>query len=113
MRFEVTERFMDFSRQHEEWELDELALSASTTLSFYAIIFAVRRWVESHMLSIHAHTDSLTGLYNRRMMRHCLSLETDRACRYDLPLSLLLLDIDHFKRVNDTYGHVTGYAVLK
>ena len=60
-----------------------------------------------------ATLDELTGLYNRRFFLRRLHDEIERAVRYGLPLTLLLLDVDHFKRVNDTYGHQAGDAVLK
>lgn len=58
-------------------------------------------------------TDSLTGLFNRRHLHHCLQGELERAYRYGRPLSLLLLDCDNFKMVNDTWGHLTGDRVLQ
>jgi diguanylate cyclase (GGDEF)-like protein len=58
-------------------------------------------------------TDGLTGLFNRRYFNARLSQEFQRAQRYSDPLSLLMLDIDHFKRVNDSYGHPFGDLVLK
>lgn len=64
-------------------------------------------------LASEARTDLLTGLGNRRMFEVRLSEEMQRAQRYGKPFSLALLDIDHFKRVNDTYGHDAGDAVLK
>ena len=57
--------------------------------------------------------DGLTGLCNRRHLMERLSEEVLRAQRYRLPLSCLMLDLDHFKRVNDTYGHQAGDAVLR
>lgn len=57
--------------------------------------------------------DELTGLYNRRELNRLLVDEVDRFHRYHRPASLILLDIDHFKRVNDTYGHQAGDAVLR
>lgn len=57
--------------------------------------------------------DELTGLYNRRQLSDMLSNEIERAYRYSHPMSLLMIDIDHFKLVNDTYGHPIGDAVLK
>lgn len=60
-----------------------------------------------------ATTDALTGLTNRRVFDGRLCAEVDRAGRYQHPLSVLMLDIDHFKRVNDTYGHPAGDAVLQ
>ena len=56
--------------------------------------------------------DDLTGLHNRRYFNERLMDELERARRYDEPLSLIILDIDHFKNVNDTYGHVVGDNVL-
>ena len=58
-------------------------------------------------------TDALTGVGNRRMLNEALLKEVERAARYGDPLSLLILDIDHFKRVNDTWGHESGDRVLK
>jgi diguanylate cyclase (GGDEF)-like protein len=59
-----------------------------------------------------AQTDSLTGLYNRRHFFELAQREFQRARRYDRPLSALMLDIDHFKRVNDNFGHAIGDQVL-
>jgi two-component system, cell cycle response regulator len=60
-----------------------------------------------------AMSDSLTGVYNRRYFTKHLSRELKRVQRFGGDLSLLLLDVDNFKRVNDTYGHVAGDLVLK
>ncbi|MCP4900420.1 MAG: GGDEF domain-containing protein [bacterium] len=65
---------------------------------------------EIEYLSTH---DSLTGLVNRRTMEERLDGEIDRARRYGTPCSLVLLDIDRFKDVNDTYGHLSGDEVLR
>lgn len=59
-----------------------------------------------------ATTDGLTKLFNSRHFYNQLTKEVDRTIRYNPPLSLLLLDIDHFKRYNDTYGHLEGDKVL-
>lgn len=56
--------------------------------------------------------DTLTGLANRRLFNRKLSLEMQRAFRTRTPLSLVMLDLDNFKDVNDTYGHATGDKVL-
>ena len=58
-------------------------------------------------------TDELTGLRNRRYVNDVLALEVLRATRYGTPLSVLMADVDHFKRVNDTYGHPAGDTVLR
>ncbi len=60
-----------------------------------------------------ATIDHLTGTYNRHKFEELFTLEAERARRFSLPLSLILIDIDHFKAVNDTYGHDTGDEVLK
>lgn len=59
-----------------------------------------------------ARTDVLTGLYNRRYLEERLGVEFARSHRYRVPLSCLMLDVDHFKRINDTYGHPFGDRVL-
>lgn len=60
-----------------------------------------------------SNTDHLTGLFNRRFLMECLDKEVQRARRKDGQVALLLLDIDHFKRVNDTHGHLQGDVVLQ
>jgi diguanylate cyclase (GGDEF)-like protein len=57
-------------------------------------------------------TDPLIGIYNRRYLDRRLEDETNRALRYKLPLSILMIDIDHFKRINDTHGHQIGDQAL-
>jgi diguanylate cyclase (GGDEF)-like protein len=57
--------------------------------------------------------DPLTGLYNRRYMDETLHRELSRALRKSTPLSLIVLDIDHFKKINDLFGHDAGDAVLR
>jgi len=57
--------------------------------------------------------DSLTGLYNRRYFEEQLRIELERSRRYDNDLAFLILDIDKFKNVNDTYGHLNGDKILK
>jgi two-component system, cell cycle response regulator len=59
-----------------------------------------------------SRTDALTGVFNRRYLMDQLASEMDRSQRYAHPVSLLLCDVDHFKKVNDTYGHQTGDEVL-
>ncbi len=58
-------------------------------------------------------TDTLTGSYNKRYLNEYLPVEISRSKRYNRALSVIMCDIDHFKKVNDTYGHQAGDAVLK
>jgi diguanylate cyclase (GGDEF)-like protein len=60
-----------------------------------------------------AITDGLTGLYNHRHFQECIEKEIRRCDREERPLSLLLLDLDHFKQYNDRYGHTEGDAALR
>ena len=60
-----------------------------------------------------SRTDSLTGCYNRGYLNEVLPREITRALRYKRPLAVAMCDIDHFKKVNDTYGHQCGDEVLK
>jgi diguanylate cyclase (GGDEF)-like protein len=64
-------------------------------------------------LSTLSATDPLTGVANRRGFDEAMQLEMDRADTTNCGLALILLDIDHFKSINDLYGHPTGDAVLK
>jgi diguanylate cyclase (GGDEF)-like protein len=69
----------------------------------------VRMHEEAQRLSL---TDPLTGLWNYRYLRGSLRREVERASRFGRMLTVLVLDLDHFKQVNDTYGHAAGDAVL-
>ena len=64
-------------------------------------------------LSVLAETDELTGIANRRKFFSKLENEFSKSGRYGRPLSLLMMDIDHFKNVNDSYGHDAGDKVIK
>lgn len=86
----------------------EVTVIASTVADYLATID--RNMAELERLST---TDQLTGLYNRRSIENTLSTELDRAERYGEYGAVLLADIDHFKLVNDSFGHPEGDRVLK
>jgi diguanylate cyclase (GGDEF)-like protein len=69
--------------------------------------------VRNRTLSEVSSRDTLTGLYNRWYVIEKIDSEINRAIRHGSPMSLLMLDIDHFKRINDTWGHPAGDEVLK
>ncbi|QFR50022.1 diguanylate cyclase [Sulfurimonas lithotrophica] len=72
-----------------------------------------KREKENKKLEKIAFTDSLTGTLNRRKFEKVARQEIERSNRYNSKLSFLMIDIDHFKRVNDTYGHAVGDEVIK
>ncbi|MGE4421430.1 MAG: diguanylate cyclase [Pseudodesulfovibrio sp.] len=82
------------------------------------LIYCVARDVTNRIsreqeLFVMSTIDPLTGAHNRRFFMEKLDEEMERARRYGTPLSLLAIDIDHFKKVNDTYGHAVGDKVLQ
>ncbi|HEX7907452.1 MAG TPA: diguanylate cyclase [Paraburkholderia sp.] len=103
-----------------EWRHRNLLAGVMTTLfggayvaAAWLFAFALRDKTRAEAeLQRVAATDALTGLANRRAFDHRLAQEWRRAQREQTPLSLLFMDIDHFKRFNDTYGHATGDEVL-
>ncbi|MGA9046144.1 diguanylate cyclase [Sulfuricurvum sp.] len=74
---------------------------------------AVQRKRSEEEINLLATTDTLTGIANRREFSMQLEKEIERAKRYGTPLSLVMYDIDYFKRVNDTFGHDAGDSVLQ
>lgn len=69
--------------------------------------------MKNRILSEISNRDALTGLYNRWYVMEKIDSEMNRALRHGSPISVLMLDIDHFKRINDSYGHPVGDQVLK
>jgi diguanylate cyclase (GGDEF)-like protein len=88
-----------------------VAEAASNALERAHLFEQIQR--SNERLEFLAVTDGLTGLYNHRFFRKRLQEEFDRAVRYGLSLSCLIFDVDNFKRINDTYGHLQGDAILR
>ncbi len=105
---------------------DMAVLATSTTGDYVAlltddILGALQNHVQSALSNAHKYdairrqvvTDHLTRLYNRRYFMNRAAEEIERSLRHQAPLSVLMIDIDHFKDFNDTYGHATGDRVLQ
>jgi len=90
-----------------EYHLEQLVSTANQ----FAQVIEVSRLTRS--VGLLALTDGLTGLFNRRYMEIRLEEEISRSQRYSRRFSLILIDIDHFKQINDTWGHATGDLVLQ
>ncbi|TQV70967.1 GGDEF domain-containing protein [Aliikangiella marina] len=91
------------------WDLYTYMLFGTMTVFVLFAIYVARK--ETHMTQI-ASRDALTNIYNLRYFIERMQQETDRARRYETPVSLIYFDLDHFKKVNDTYGHPVGDKVL-
>lgn len=106
----VAHTILGITRNVSERKAAELALR-ETNRQLHARIEEIGRLQVA--LQELAVRDSLTGLYNRRYLDETLEREVSRARREANPLSLVMLDIDYFKRVNDTYGHQVGDEALR
>ena len=77
-------------------------------------VLSIRELTKAYeLLQVEANTDPLTQVSNRRPFLRTLDEEFDKARRYNHPMSVAMLDIDHFKKVNDTYGHDAGDKALR
>ena len=93
---EREERVLDLERRLAEMQSDNLDLV-----------------MKNRTLAEISARDSLTGLYNRWYVMEKIDSEMNRSLRHGCPVSVLMLDIDHFKRVNDAFGHAAGDGVLR
>jgi len=83
-----------------------LAVAAQIAITLASLRLRTTLWNQSVR-------DALTGIYNRRYMEESLERELRRAQRHQTPLGVVILDLDHFKQFNDTFGHAAGDAVLR
>ncbi|HKO45610.1 MAG TPA: diguanylate cyclase [Pyrinomonadaceae bacterium] len=109
---------------HNNYDLDAAAMRAgaadylvkglvNTSIIERSIRYALQRSNQFERLRGLANRDELTGLYNRRALDGLLQDEASRHERYGRPFSLVMLDVDYFKAVNDSYGHPVGDEVLR
>ncbi|GAK58876.1 diguanylate cyclase with PAS/PAC and GAF sensors [Candidatus Vecturithrix granuli] len=101
----------DYAEQNWKQEMEAKRMVIARITDHYALFLNNLRLRET--LRVEAIRDPLTKLYNRRYMETSLQREIYRATRDQTPVGLLLLDIDHFKRFNDTYGHPVGDLLLQ
>ena len=109
--------FLRTSRSGRTFTNDELVFcrtvaNTSANALYNAFLYEKSQNEKMHLGKL-AITDYLTGLYNTRYLYNRLEEEFSRARRYNIPLACLMVDIDRFKLINDTYGHKTGDLVLK
>ncbi len=101
-------------KEGQEYWLEESIIpikdEKDTVISYISVGIDITAKKELERISM---IDKLTGVFNRRQLDQCIHHEVEKAARYHRPLSLLMIDIDHFKKVNDTYGHQMGdYALV-
>ena len=99
---------------HERWVWEKgRAVDEGGDLMLEGLILDIteRKRLEAELNKLATH-DPLTGLYNRRALEARLEDEIDRANRYGRPLAVLWIDLDHFKRINDNWGHAAGDDLL-
>ncbi|MEJ2199598.1 MAG: sensor domain-containing diguanylate cyclase, partial [Desulfuromonadaceae bacterium] len=96
----------------EQYSFSEKDLNILVTIADFAAI-AIENARLMNRINQLTITDDLTGLHNDRHFQKLLKYEFERARRYQKQLSMVFIDLDHFKQVNDTYGHLTGSQLLR
>jgi two-component system cell cycle response regulator len=115
--YAATGRFREAYEEHRAFHADATALHSAQRDARARALQAVFEATEARRVSEHfremAHRDALTGLYNRRYVDERLPVLLADAAARGAPISVAIIDLDHFKRVNDTLSHSTGDTVLQ
>ncbi|MEU4557120.1 GGDEF domain-containing protein [Actinoplanes sp. NPDC023936] len=115
--YAATGRFAEAYEEHRAFHAESAALHSAQRDARARALQAVFEANEARRVSEHfremAHRDALTGLYNRRYINERVPALLLEAAARRRPLSLAIVDLDHFKRVNDTFSHTTGDTVLQ
>ncbi len=98
------------SRKPNQFTPEHVRMASAFAAHVAIALENARLYEDTHRLAI---TDPLIGIFNRRHFMELARREHQRALRYQRPLSIIMMDLDHFKRVNDTYGHLIGDQVLR
>lgn len=109
-------RYVEESQQRLEKHTNTALVYAGMLLVFFLLVSLGVGWRIYHLhleADKFAFTDFLTGIANRRHFMHELESEIRRSQRYDAPFSFAMVDIDHFKKINDQYGHHAGDLILQ
>jgi len=104
---------VNFNIEYLQWGILALVLVAFSVIGGYISSLRQNLRISKEIIREMANRDELTGLYNRRHVLELLECEKNRSSRGGGIFCLAILDIDHFKNVNDTYGHQAGDAVLQ
>ncbi len=112
----ITQKWIHSESVTPRWLYPTILGSFSGLLLLFVLlyVFTLKRQVQERTceLEILSQTDMLTGLYNRKKIDELLAAEVERARRYKHQLGIVMLDLDYFKQINDTFGHTVGDDVL-
>jgi len=106
------QRFIGLEHPHMPYMISTIILAGIASVIGLHLVVGSRHDIERKLMEV-AHSDALTGLPNRMYFESRIEQEIERSRREELPLCFALVDLDHFKNVNDTYGHDCGDRVLK